>query len=506
MAYWDNLINFSGYEAYVREKDRSAAFSAHYPLYEQTSPQYTAPSPYQLAQQGYRANALIYACIDKRMRAISAAPMRIYDISGAQPVVIRDSPALRVLHQPNERISERQFWQITSMYLDISGFSCWEIERNNGGDPIKLWPMRSDWCSFMRGNGRPLRVVRYQPYGLPYQDIPVENILLFQYFDPIFPLLKGYSPTMAALKDIAVDNGMAEFLFNFIKEGARYSGLLSTDQDLDDIEAERIKQRWKSQHGGVENWNDIAVIGRGTTYQNTSMNFNDMAFPELDGRTEARMCMAFQMPPILVGAKIGLRASTFTNYGQAREAWYEEWVSPQWEFLAEQYQTQMLRDYDAAGNVVNDPNIYCEFYTKKVRALQPNRDQSFKRAVLAAHANVFSRDQALEEIGSDPVDGKNVYVGATITLRESSSLVGESDITGLLGAIASPDEDLELRQAADKPIKSADQVLEERQFKAFAAKRIRENHPSEIDQFEWLHTPVEDQKILYDQFMVAVSE
>jgi HK97 family phage portal protein len=498
MSYWDSLVNTSSYSSYAKEKDHSTAFAAHYPLYEQNTPQYTAPSPYSLAQQGYRSNALIYACIDKRMRALSAAPMKIYNVAGAQPVMIKDSPALRVLHQPNERISERQFWQITSMYLDISGFSSWEIERNNGGDPIRLWPMRSDWCSFMRGNGRPLRAVRYQPYGLLWQDIPIENILLFQYFDPLFPLLKGYSPTMAALKDISVDNGMADFLFNFIKEGARYSGLLTTDQDLDDIEAERIKQRWHDQHGGVENWNDIAVLGRGTTYQNTSMNFNDMAFPELDGRTEARICMAFQMPPILVGAKIGLRASTFTNYGQAREAWYEEWVTPQWEFLAEQYQVQMLRDYNEQGDYVVDPNLLCEFYTKKVRALQPNRDASFKRAILAAHSNVFSRDQALEEIGSDPVDNKNVYVGATITLRESSTLQGESSITSMLENISSPDEGLTTVQA---PAKSAAQILEERQFKAFASKRVREGHPENVADFKWYHTPEEERLELLNQYV-----
>jgi HK97 family phage portal protein len=505
MSYWDNLVNTSGYQAYAQERNRSLAFSAHYPLYEQNTPQYIAPSPYTLAQQGYRSNALIYACIDKRMRAISAAPMWIYDTSGLQPKVIRDSPALRVLHQPNERISERQFWQITSMYLDISGFSCWEIERNNVGDPLRLWPMRSDWCSFMRGNGRPLRCVRYQPYGLPYQDIPIENILLFQYFDPIYPLLKGYSPTMAALKDIAVDNGMAEFLFQFIKEGARYSGLLSTDQDLDDIEAERIKQRWKTQHGGVDNWNGIAVIGRGTTYQNTSMNFNDMAFPELDGRTEARICMAFQMPPILVGAKIGLRASTFTNYGQAREAWYEEWVTPQWEFLAEQYQTQMLREYDDIGNIVINPFILCEFMTKKVRALQPNRDAAFKRAILAAHANVFSRNQALEEIGSDPVDKGHVYVGATITLRESSLITGQSTEESLMNQIQSPGEEPPLEETTAAPGLSAAQVLEARQFKSFASKRIREGRPDEINNFEWLYTPPEDQAFLIQQIMVPVK-
>ena len=54
--------------------------------------------------------------------------------------------------------------------------------------------MRPDWCSFLRGQQKPIRAIRYQPYGLPYLDIAIEVVLLFQYFDldilinSLFPL------------------------------------------------------------------------------------------------------------------------------------------------------------------------------------------------------------------------------------------------------------------------------------------------------------------------------
>jgi len=486
MAYWESLVNSPSYAAYAVKK----AAANTYPQYEIDSPQYTSPSPYSLAQQGFRTNTLIYACIQRRLRAVSSAPMWVYDITNGLKTKVSDIPEARLIAHPNERVNQQLFWQITSMYMDIAGVALWEIERNNVGEPIALWPMRPDWCSFMRDEERPIGKVRYQPYGLPYQDVSIDNILTFQQFDPIHPLLTGYSPTMSVLRDIAVDNGMTDFLYDFIRNGAKFSGLLSTDQDIDDVEAERIRRRWRTQHGGSENWSDIAVLGHGSKYQNISMDFEQMAFPELDGRIEARICMAFEISPILLGTKVGLRAATLSNYSQARKAWYEEWVTPQWEYLASQYHDQMFRKVFNKRIEYND-NILCEFMTRNVAALQENRDLEFRRAISAARANVFTRDQALNEMRLAPVDGKPVYVGpvsgisktgpasgAYNTGAEYNDKVAQSDNQEVLD---------EVTQQGSAPAYTAEQILEQKQFKSYASKRVREGKLNELYAFVWVY-------------------
>jgi hypothetical protein len=321
---------------------------------------------------------------------------------------------------------------------------------------------------------------------------------------------------MAALRDISVDSGMTQFLYKFISEGARFSGLLTTEQDLDDIEAERIRQRWTTQHGGVENWNNIAVLGRGASYQNTSMSFNDMAFPELDGRTEARICMAFGISPILIGTKIGLDASTYSNYAQARRAWYEEWVTPQWEFLAEQFGSQMLRTEKPGGGYIANTTYSCAFNIRNVAALQENRDLAFRRAVSAVRANLLTRDQGLQEIGLDPVDNKRVYIGAAIRVGEDTTGTLLSNIEGVdLDDITPEDEDSQgdfavtnsvfgngKEQQFPNDLQGTDpaQALEERQFKAFAHKRIREGKPEELHNFSWKNTPPAQIPLLIEKY------
>lgn len=64
MAYLDSLPR----EAVARDRRVSALY---WPAWEMTTPQYPQPNPYTLANEGYRRNELIYACINKWMKAIA---------------------------------------------------------------------------------------------------------------------------------------------------------------------------------------------------------------------------------------------------------------------------------------------------------------------------------------------------------------------------------------------------------------------------------------------------
>lgn len=494
MGFWDTLVgNITG-----RGKKEPRAYANVYPLYEQQSPQYPSPSPYSLMEAGYRCNEVIYSCIGKRAKAISEAPLWVYDDTDETPEEIEDHPLRMLLRRPNERVTEKQFWQISQIHLDIAGFAAWEIERNNIGEPIALWPMRPDWCSFYRGDGRPLRAVRYQPYGLPPMDIEIDNVLLFQYFDPKYPLLKGYSPTMAALRQIGVDNSTTDFLKIFMQEGAQFAGLLSTTQKLNDIEAERIQNRWTKQHGGVGNWSKVAVLGEGVTYQSVQMNFRDMVFPELDARTESRICMTFETPPILMGAKIGMDRSTYSNYAESRKAWYEEWVNPQWEFLASQVQEQMLDEYTEQPE-----NYICQFYTRNVRALQEDETAIWTRTVDAATRNIITRDEAREKMGYDAIDEVPVFVGM------GAPAVGEEAEPGptaeeMAQQFSSGSGNGNTRwNAEDQEGSDAEQELEEKQWRAFARKR--EGNLAGLKSFAWRYTPRWKQAIFLAEVGVPVD-
>jgi len=399
MAYLEDLIQQSqqaaGQSMFVNQswigKPQGMAYSSFYPEWEVTTPQHVTPSPYALAQMGFRVNELVYTCINVRADSISEAPLRTYTDDGNEEIAHHAISEL--LSNPCPGVSEQTFWKIVETYLGIAGFSAWEKERNNRGDVIRLWPMRPDWCSFLRGQQKPIRAIRYQPYGLPYLDIAVEDILLFQYFDPLYPLLKPFSPSMSALEMINTDNNMTIMIQNFLRNGNFLGGILSTEnQVLQEAEAEVYKRRWQQTHGGADKAGEIAVIGKGLKFQTTSSSFRDMVFPEVDARSESRICMVFRVPPILIGAKVGIDRSTFANYQESRQSFYEGPISNEWKYLSGIVTDQLLPDFE------NEPKLFvCNFETKDVKALQEDRNSQVTRADTMYKGRWATKNEARKE-------------------------------------------------------------------------------------------------------------
>lgn len=411
MAYYETL---KAAGALVPAKG-SAVIANTWPAWEVTTPQYPLPNPYPLAQMGYRRNELVFACIQKRANAIAEAPLCVYADTPAEqgtkkPNAREEQPdhALRqLMRRPNDAMGEVEFWQAVQIYMDIAGFSVWEVELSNIGAPLNLWPLRPDWCSFLRGEHQPLRAVRYQPWGLGYQDIPIERCLVFMEFDPLYPMLKGLSRSAVALRVTSVDNAATDFLKLFFENGAVVNGLLKTVQNLTEAESKRIRDLWRKQHGGINNWTDPAVLGSGVEYQQMQMNFKDMAFEAIDGRDEARICQIFEVPPILVGSKVGLDRATYANYKEARQAFYEETITPRWRYLSSEVGEQLMPHYeddlDERGHYAGD--LVADFDLSNVRALQEDRDAKWKRADQGFKGGWATRDEARAEAGLDPIDG-----------------------------------------------------------------------------------------------------
>ena len=506
MAYLEELLQQQQYNPQTYQSvglPKGQAYASFYNPYEVSSPQYTVPNAFQVAQMGYRTNEFVYSIIGKRAKAIAQAPLWVFDDTGETPEEQPKHEILKLLKACNQNIPERMFWQITQIYMDIAGFCAWEIEKNMLGDPIKLWPMRPDWCSFMRGQQEPMRAIRYQPYGLPFQDIPIYDtdgtvhVLFFsngEDFDPIYPGIRFFSPTMHALSQISVDNAMTRFLTDFVVHGAKFAGLLSVAQTIDQTTADDFKKRWRQAHGGVDNWTDPLILGQGTTYSSMQMNFKDMAFGELDARTEARICNTFDISTIVADARAGLDVATFNNKEQAHKSWHYEWVLPQWQDLADAFGNQMLPMYET-----NPVDFFCEFHTDDVYALVEDRTAQVTRSTLMYEKRVAKLDEAREEMGLDPIKGKegdSFYVAATI--RDQQLLTAQGDVTGTPEA-----------QPGQKPVTPADKLAQEaeaKKFRTFARKRIKEGKPEDIKEYEWKVMPIDKQAELIAEFVAEKSE
>ena len=424
MAYIDTILNQR--TRLIQGEDRFAGAIANlWPSHEVQTPAYPSPTAYHLGQIGLRNDELVYSCIDRRATAISEPPLSVVRKPQRGKKTKReivDSPLAKLLDRPNPEMSESRFWRAASQSIDSFGFSVWEIETSFAGDPLNLWPMQSQYVSFLRGPQAPIRAVRYEVPGLPPFDVPRERCLIFLDFDPLFPFTRGLSRTAVALKSIGVHNATGKYLRDFFERGAVPQGILTTQQVLSKAEAKRQQELWEENHGGTDKWGKVAVLGAGTEYRSTEAPLKDMAFDQIDGRTEALICMVFAMSPVILGAKVGLSASTYNNFDAAIKQMYSQAIRPQWRMFADEVTSQLLPLFEDSEDLV------CEFDLSEIAAVSEDEDKLSQRVERLARANIMYRDEARGKIGLDEVDdGERVFIGVSVSSADSAN----SPITNL---------------------------------------------------------------------------
>lgn len=479
---------------------KGQAYASYYPQWETQSPQYISPNAYNVTQVGFRTNEFVYSIIQKRAEAVAQAPLRFWDDTGETPEELEDSPMREFLDNINQFLPESAFWGISEISRCIGGFAAWEIETTNGGDPYRLWFMRPDWCSFIRSQQKPLAFIRYQPYGLPPMDIDIEKILFMfsptENFDPLYPFIKFLSPAMLALPQINVDNGMTRFLSDFIQRGARFGGLISVMQTLSDDGANDIRRRWQQQHGGVENWTTPLVLGQGADYKPMQMNFDDMAFPELDARTETRICNAFNIDPIVANARAGLDVSSYNNKSQATKDWYYSFVVGTWKMYAASFGQQMLPKWNY------DPReYYAAFHTEDVYALTEDKEKMRRFWLDAAKANKITTNEFREHIDLDPLDDPEADKIPTPQQFGLPPAGGNRPPFG-----KQPNNGMATDQQPNTQPTEAQQEAKDNEatkFRSFAKRRVKEGKSNIIASYEFKYHNLDEQTKLLAEFGIV---
>jgi phage portal protein BeeE len=88
-------------------------------------------------------------------------------------------------------------------------------------------------------------------------------------------------------------------------------------------------------------------LGGGADATVIGANLRQVDFKQTQGAGETRIAAAAGVPPVLVGLSEGLQAATYSNYGQARRAFADEWARPTWRNFAGSLQTIITTPSDA---------------------------------------------------------------------------------------------------------------------------------------------------------------
>jgi HK97 family phage portal protein len=395
MNFWQRLslawrVAFSGQKA----------IATMLPSWQEMTPSYGGINFENMVKQGWRKNELIFACINKTANTASSVHLVVKQKGSEEPLA--NHPLARLIARPNPFMTEFDFWTAVTTLQKLAGDVYFEKERSRSGQVIALWPLRPDWVTVIRSSQKMIGGYEYGPPGLTPVTLRPEDVLRFKTFDPL-NMYQGWPPVAVAARVGDVDNATTDHLKLFFEKGGMPAGLLKTKQKLQDTDVTNIRRRWAERYGGHEHWLEPAVLDSDAEYQQVASSFKEMGFDVLDSRSEARICQVLDVPPILVGAKVGLDRATYSNYKEARSAWWEDSLMPMYQHYDDPVQNDLAPEFG--------DNLLVEWDFSGVPALQEERNGRWERATAAFEKGALTLNEFYQEVGL-PAIGKlgDVYL------------------------------------------------------------------------------------------------
>lgn len=346
-----------------------------------------------------------YRCVNLIANAVGSAPVRVYAEETGALAELPAHPIRQLLRAPNPFLSEAEFLNAVVKIAAATGVCVIEKERSAGGRVIGLWPLRTDWLRPVpRGDGS--HDWRYElPDGRRY-DLPAEDVIAVVYEADPFGSPFGIAPMAAALRELAIESSLIEFTKTFLQRGAvpQYGLIPREAADLTQEEADALRERWQQRYGGITNSAEVAVLSGIEDVRRIGLDYNELAYADLRSLTQTQICSAFGVPPILIGAKPGLDASTYSNYEQARRAFWEDTITPLLARLDGALTRGLLAEF------ADRPNLTLGFDTSDVPALQSDEGPAWTRVGAAVAQGWLTVNDARREVGLPEVGGGDVFL------------------------------------------------------------------------------------------------
>lgn len=243
----------------------------------------------------YRGVALIAG-------TVGGLPIQVYeeeiatDGEDLRTKKIKTEETAYLWRRPNPEMTMQTFWE-RIVGDEVRGNAFIFVEKDRIGQPQHLWYIDRNRVRVGRTRERQkvyeidneLPMINYNEGG---EIVHIPNW---------GGALTGYDPVKVAAQALALGLSAEEYAARAFGGGQVPPGLITTDMTLTQDQAEAIAARWKALHGSLANSQDIAVLGNGAKFQQTSRNLEDMQSVEARKLSRLDVATLLGLPPFLLG-------------------------------------------------------------------------------------------------------------------------------------------------------------------------------------------------------------
>jgi HK97 family phage portal protein len=257
--------------------------------------------------------AAVWRSITLVAELLSSMPVDTYRGSGRNKVEVSTPP--NIVTKPSLRVTRREwvYQYVVSMMLRGQAIGVVLAFNETSGLPDVV-----EWV-----NPTCVSIVCPTSFDLPEYYVNgarVDRDRIIHVRNVLMPgCIEGLSPIEYHAETIGLGLAAHKFGAQWFGQGAHPSAILSSDQRIDEKQAESMKKRFVAS---IRKRREPAVLGSGITYTPIQINPEESQFLQTMGMNAAEIAMIFGVPPEQIGvAPIGDGASL--TYANREQRWQD---------------------------------------------------------------------------------------------------------------------------------------------------------------------------------------
>ena len=306
-----------------------------------------------------------------------------------------DHPVQRLLDSPNPFWTRGDLWRATETYLGLWGSAYWGLERNDMGQVVEIWPLRSDRMRVLPDTEKYIKGFVYVGQGQRLVPYVPEDVVWIRYFNPLEEYA-GLSP-IAPLR-LSADMGLDALRANrnALTNDSTPGVFIETGDTPTDDEVKEFYERWQSRFMGVDKVRRPILLSGGMKASSMGFSPRDMEYIQSLRWSLEDVARVYGVPKAMLG---DLERITFSNFQTARRVFWEDTIVPQLTDFQESLQQNLLPNLgrDTTG-------LFIEFDLSTVEALRENENDKAKRRETYVNTGILTINEARQEMNLPPVE------------------------------------------------------------------------------------------------------
>ena len=324
----------------------------------------------------------VWAAIRILSESVAQLPLAIFesDKLGNKSQAINHQ-LYNLLHtQPNENMTSYIFIQKCMIDLLTRGNSFVYIKRNGGARPVELIPLMATETKLVENEGK----IYYELEGGGIVDS--QDILHFKVMSR--DGLVGMSPVDVGASAIGYGLALEKYGNSFFGNGAKVSGVLSTDRHLSDEAITRLKISFQENYTNIGDSNKTMVLEEGLKFQQISLSNEASQFLASRQFSIEEICRLYNVPPHMLA---DLSKSSFNNISEQSREFVQYSLMPYLVMMEAEMDTKLFR-----ANEIG--KVQTKFIVNALLRGTPKDRSEYYRTMLNIGAMSIDEIRKLEEL------------------------------------------------------------------------------------------------------------